>query len=363
MAQITLSGKIRDFNDSHNDFQHVIASEKNIVEPRLGVDKKPIYNGGKGKTTTGQENFDQWFRDVENINLGKRLDIVLEDTNGNGVFTYENTEFFPIDDELFGNQGRSHNFHFTYEIHSAFTYQGREKFMFTGDDDLWVFIDKKLVIDLGGVHNAERGAIDMAIGDNETEFTTTLASGEKLVLKKGEDYSFDLFFAERHTSKSHFQIETSMLLKSAPVVCIKAPDSKATEPHKGEVCIDTGKFLVCAEEAVAQDTVVFYKVGGTATEGKDYQAISRSVTIPEGEKEVCIDVVALADDIVEGHETVVVTLQPHESYDLGECKVAKVAIADAPPVVVVPPKKKPNYLLICIVLLFFAICGAWVFLH
>ncbi|MEM8612876.1 MAG: fibro-slime domain-containing protein [Cyanobacteria bacterium P01_H01_bin.105] len=355
--QITLSGKIRDFKDSHSDFQHVIAPEKNIVASRLGADKKPVYKGGIGKTTTGKENFDQWFRDIENVNQGKQLNIVLEDADGNGVFTYENSEFFPIDNELFGNEGRAHNYHFTYEIHAKFTYQGLEKFMFAGDDDLWVFIDGKLVIDLGGVHASMEDTIDFKIADGATQFNQALATGETLVLEKGKDYTFDLFFAERHTTQSHFRIDTSLLLEPAPEVCIKSPDSRATEPEKGEVCIDTGKFLICSDEPVMQDTVISYTVSGTATEGKDYKAINRSVTILEGKTEACVEVTPLADAVAcEEDETVIVTLEPGDGYTLGDCKRAKVVIAEAPP-------KKLNYLLICLILLFLAICGLWYFLH
>lgn len=469
MTQLTLSGKIRDFKDSHADFEHVIAAEKNIVEPVLGNDRKPVYKGGNGETTTSKENFDQWFRDALDVNLSKRLDIVLKDDDGNGVFTFEDQKFFPIDNELFGNEGRKHNYHFTYEIHSEFTYQGTERFTFSGDDDLWVFIDGKLVIDLGGVHSKLTGSIDLTLPEGATQLNKSLPSGETLVLDKGKNYSFELFFAERHTTESHFRIDTSMLLKTlpiatllvedaeakekpsdmgcfrivldkpaetditvqynvggtatsgtdyqtlrtgsisagetsvkipvnpildeleegtetvvltllpgegyevgepesgtvtiadyvppTPVICIKSPDPKATEPRKGEVCIDTGKFLICAEEPVAKDTVVSYTVSGTATEGKDYKSINRSVTLPKGETEVCIEVTALADAVdCEEDETVVVTLQPGNGYELGDCCVAKVAIAEAPP-------KPLNYLLICLVLLFLAICGFWIFLY
>src|SRR5262249_39294417 len=133
------------------------------------------------------------------VNLSTKLDIQLEPSADTpGFFDYDNTSFFPIDGRLFGNQGRPHNYHFTLEAHTDFKYVGGELFSFVGDDDVWVFVNKRLAIDLGGTHSAEEGSIDLD------------ANSDLLEIKKGNVYALDLFFAERHTVASDFSIHTSI---------------------------------------------------------------------------------------------------------------------------------------------------------
>jgi fibro-slime domain-containing protein len=205
---INLVGTIRDFHASHPDFESVLGTDPGIVESTLGADKKPVYAGQAGNPTThGQAAFDQWYRDVPGVNLGTSLGITLDNaiTADPDVYTFIDPAFFPIDGQLFGNEGNSHNYHFTYELHRMFTYQGGEIFTFTGDDDVFVFIDDQLVIDLGGVHGALSDSISL----------------DTLGLTLGNDYDFDLFFAERHTTQSSFRIDTSIQLK---------PPTTAPEP-------------------------------------------------------------------------------------------------------------------------------------
>ena len=68
----------------------------------------------------------------------------------------------------------------------------------SSDDDLWVFINGRLAIDLGGVHGqmSEEANLD--------------ALSSYLGITTGNKYTLDFFFAERHTVESHFRIETTI---------------------------------------------------------------------------------------------------------------------------------------------------------
>ncbi len=190
---------IRDFTTSHPDFeQGNNVDDLGIVAPDLGADGKPVYAGNPTTPTThGKATFDQWYNDAAGVNQNIPIKIQLT-KGGNGIYTYDNQAFFPIDGQGFGNEGNANNFHFTDEVHTQFTYQGGETFTFSGDDDLFGYINKKLVINLGGIHSAETKAVQL----------DTVAT--ELGLKKGQTYPLDLFGAERHVTQSHYRIDTTI---------------------------------------------------------------------------------------------------------------------------------------------------------
>ena len=217
-----LLGVVRDFKGAteggHADFEADIYGgdvTTNLVNMALGMDRKPAYasqceigHPGPmgtcpfGAQTTNQANFDQWYHDTAGVNQAYLVSLYFAPQVG-GKFTFQSLNYFPVDGVGFmgsaqADDGMMHNFHFTTELHTQFFYKGGETFQFQGDDDVWVYINNKLAVDVGGLHPMQLRTInlDMAAG--------------MLGIQTGTIYSLDLFHAERHTTASTFRIDTNL---------------------------------------------------------------------------------------------------------------------------------------------------------
>ena len=150
----------------------------------------------------------------------------VHDGNGNQVAT-AGANFFPLDPVGYqpgGNQHNSnvddgmvdgggdnkHNYFFGLRYDIKFRlgdYIGDLKYKFTGDDDLWVVLDgNKVVIDLGGIHNAATGEVDL--------WEDLLEEGQKKVGlrddQKNKEHTLTVLYMERGAEASDCEMEFTL---------------------------------------------------------------------------------------------------------------------------------------------------------
>lgn len=230
----------RDFNASHPDFEEAFAGQDDLgcelVMPTLdtaGGKRQPVFQASIG---TGQRmitdqtisciepwpyvpsgtviesalTFADWYNDVPGTNMTIESTLELTDS-GNGTYVFDSAGtpgFFPLDGQGFDEQTQGHNFHFTTEAHMRFGYTAGQTFTFSGDDDLWIFVNDRLALDLGGLHGPLTATLDFD------------AQAAALQITPGNTYNMDIFHAERHTSASNFRIETNISCFT-PVVVVR----------------------------------------------------------------------------------------------------------------------------------------------
>ena len=158
----------------------------------------------------GKEYTNAVCRDIDLVldEEGFWLADISENNEDGGFFPIDNLEFldsaktvrnpkFDWDEQLTKN-GKKHNYSFAMKISAQFKYIKGQYFEFRGDDDVWVFINNRLVVDIGGCHNPVERAVDW----------------DTLGLIEGREYPFHIFFSERNANGSNFKMRTSINLQT-----------------------------------------------------------------------------------------------------------------------------------------------------
>lgn len=272
-SSFTLTAKVRDFKernptdslDVHPHFNNPIgcsAQEKGVNTVAEDIDA-----GGSADSDFPSDNrnpvlldplpdaiapcydppdrFADWFNDRgPDINRVFLVDLPFVMNDASGLYEYRSEAFFPLDagqnyrkihpddPDPFGNlqtglqDGQdlsTHDYGFTMELHGQVDYtEGAGQVLrYEGDDDIWVFINGKRVVDLGGVHQSQTDSVDLD------------AQRERLGLEDGGTYPLDFFFAERHIASSSLVITTNATLATP----VHRPPALARALPAGKVSI------------------------------------------------------------------------------------------------------------------------------
>jgi fibro-slime domain-containing protein len=305
-----MAATVHDMAKSHPDYGPGGGSLKTgMVEGSLGADHKPVPTAA---TLNTNPNFNTWF----NSDPAKPMPLKGAETcvdlemgkSDDGLWVYDSYNapihgYFPIDDfnTLDQNSGPScyknpttgqyttlpasdlHNFGFCMESHANFVYKKGQVFEFRGDDDVWVFINNKLALDLGGVHEALPGSVNL----------------DTLGLTEGTTYPWDFFFCERKECSSSLRIKTTIYFKQRRALEHeeqKLPDGgtryRVIKYIGGSgACGSAGDSLTAVPPGPL--TFVLYQVGGDSI-----QTLPKATTsfggIQIGDSTVAVDTAKLA---------------------------------------------------------------------
>lgn len=205
--------------------------------PKGKIDCEKVFNGGDDTDAAFKEAFGE-----KNVDCGFGWSCPDKAPKGWAMYkdgTETMTGLFGIDPGATGSgrwtSSKGRNQQFCFESHAEFVKKPGLRFTFRGDDDIWVFINKKLVVDLGGTHLAAPGYVNVDLLDGLTD---------------GKTYPIDIFFCDRRTTMSNVRIKTNMYIQQNTGV--KASKGKADKNGfvPFEICWEKTGGGTCADVAL-----------------------------------------------------------------------------------------------------------------
>lgn len=158
-------------------------------------------------------------------------------TTGSTTFRQTNTPYFHDDGASERSAGSfetqiGRDYNFSMEGHGQFVFNTEDNLYFTfeGDDDVYLFINNKMVMDIGAAHSITKSTFNLNDYIKECG------------LKDGEMYDFDFYYMERHSYGSNIRIETNIDVTSKYIDTVKGATQNGTVVENGGL-VDKTKEL------------------------------------------------------------------------------------------------------------------------
>ncbi|HYE03768.1 MAG TPA: fibro-slime domain-containing protein [Phycisphaerales bacterium] len=173
-----------------------ICPPRPYLEARVG-DQPPLVETVPGGACTTAANFGQWFRDVAGVNTTYQFPITMVRNETTGMWVFDN-DLWTQHAHVPGFGGNK-VYEYTYELETTFVYdaEGQQVITVGADDFLLLYIDGKLVADLGGNHVMQEQDVDLS---------------RLTWLQDGQTYSLKIFYGERKKVDSWFKFVTNIEL-------------------------------------------------------------------------------------------------------------------------------------------------------
>lgn len=181
----------------------------------------------------------------------------VKDQEGN-ILDTAGADFYPLEGERklsYENSETAHNYFFGMRYDVSFKigdYVGPMNYEFTGDDDLWVLLNGKLVLDLGGIHEAVDGTVDIW---KELEKELGKPADQLTPEEKEKERTLTVLYMERGAGNSNckmkFTLPSASIAEVSQVPMAELNLQKVNKENKG---LQGARFTLVNDETGEKQT-------------------------------------------------------------------------------------------------------------